>query len=152
MLCTSADDAATEDTKVSDLTAALKARGFTGTIYPRHTYGYNKYRRVRNGACNVRHPLLIIRPVSTQDVAIGVKVAKEFYMPISVRSGGHSYACMSIKQDSLHFDLRRMNKVELLPPSYNDVSVKKNLGNLKHFSCAWANWCAFCFMVTKIVA
>ena len=101
----------------------LRASGFRGEIHPRGTMGYARYRRVRNGACNDRFPMVLIRPVNSFDVSLGVKAARLFGLPVSVRSGGHSYVCSSIKHDSLHFDLRRLNKVELMPQYYNDVSA-----------------------------
>ncbi len=103
----------------------LKERGFVGGIYPKHSYGYENFRKVRNGACNHRYPRVIIRPSSTYDVSVAVKVAKELKLPVSVRSGGHSYTCMSIRHDSLHFDMRRLNKVQLLPREYGEVSYLK---------------------------
>ncbi len=114
-----------------DVVKALRAHGFVGTIYTKGTQGYQKLRLVVNGACNHRYPLVIVRPVNTYDVAAGVKVARLFNLPVSVRSGGHSYICMSIKDGSLHFDMRRMNKVELLPPSYSYVSEQQEKPILK---------------------
>ena len=35
-------------------------------------------------------------------------------MEVSVRSGGHSYTCQSIKEGGIHFDLRRLDKVEIV--------------------------------------
>ncbi len=110
---------AADSSFVDSLSSALRSHGFSGSIHPIHTYGYEKYRKVQNGACNrVLFPLLIIRPRSTSDVAVGVKVAKQHYVDISVRSGGHGYTCNNIKNGSLHFDLRRLNKVELVREGY----------------------------------
>ncbi len=106
-----------------EIARALRERGFVGGVYPKHAYGYENFRRVANGACNHRYPRVIVRPASTYDVSVAVKVAKELRLPVSVRSGGHSYTCMSIRHDSLHFDLRRLNKVELLPAAYRNVSL-----------------------------
>ena len=103
---------------------ALTRMGFSGTVHPRGGYpdpGYARYRRVANGACNSRFPRIIVRPLDEVDVAAAVRVATKFKLDLSVRSGGHGYVCNSIKHDGLHVDLRRMNKVQLLPPSYHDV-------------------------------
>jgi FAD/FMN-containing dehydrogenase len=54
----------------------------------------------------------INRPESTEEVAIGVRVAKRLKLDISVRSGGHSYTCQSIKDGAIHFDLRELNRVQ----------------------------------------
>ncbi len=54
----------------------LRDRGFTGGIHPQHTTQYERLRRVMNGACNHRRPRVIIRPGSTYDVSVAVKVAR----------------------------------------------------------------------------
>jgi hypothetical protein len=33
---------------------------------------------------------------------------------ISIRSGGHDYICANLKNDSFHFDMRKMNKIEMV--------------------------------------
>ena len=38
-------------------------------------------------------------------------------MQMSVRSGGHDYICASLKNDSLHLDLREINGIDLWPES-----------------------------------
>ena len=88
---------------------------FSGTI---HYSGNAEYQRLRlgyNGACRSLFPAAILRPETTEDVAAGVKTANKLGMEISVRSGGHDYICASLKNDSLHFDLRKINVIELLP-------------------------------------
>ena len=112
-----------------ELVHSLKSHGFRGSIHPHHSYGYEKYRKVQNGACNrVLFPLVIIRPASTYDVAVGIKVARSHYIDISVRSGGHGYTCNNIKNGSLHFDMRRLNKVELVKDGY--VSQQLDSGTI----------------------
>lgn len=49
---------------------------------------------------------------------------RDYKIPISVRSGGHSYTCMSIRHDSLHFDMRRLKKVDLLKRTGYEVRRK----------------------------
>ena len=51
---------------------------------------------------------------------------------MSVRSGGHSYTCQSIKEGGIHFDLRRLDKVEIVGegqvgmlPLFGDSTSKK---------------------------
>ncbi len=97
---------------------SLQAHGFRGSVYPHGTGGYAKYRPVEIAECNVRYPLIIVRPVDTRDVAIGIKVAREQYVDVSVRSGGHGYNCNSIKNGSMHFDMRRINHVEVFRDHY----------------------------------
>ncbi len=100
---------------------SLKNYGFTGSILPYGNYAYERYRKVKNGACNVLYPLIIIRPANERDVAVGIKVARAVDVDISVRSGGHGYTCNNIKNGSLHFDLRKLNRVELVKDKYGKV-------------------------------
>ena len=46
----------------------------------------------------------------------------------SVRSGGHSYICTSIKEGSLHIDLRNMDNVELVNDSDSPTGLAALLG------------------------
>ena len=93
---------------------ALLDGGFSGEIYLKDEEGFELYRKVKNGACNKIIPLSVIRPRNTRDVSIAVKAAGKLSVAISVRSGGHSYTCGSLKPDSLHFDLRLLNEKELI--------------------------------------
>ena len=102
---------------------ALKANGFQGTIHTQDSEKFNSLRKIQNGACDKIVPLVIARPRSTQDVALAVRVSKTHHLPISVRSGGHSFTCTSLKHGSLHLDLRKLNKVKLVP------SAKVKLAN-----------------------
>ena len=111
-------------TAATTIVQGLRDWGFSGSIYPYGHRDYERYRRVKNGACNVLFPLVVIRPASQRDVAVGVKVARAVDIDISVRSGGHGYTCNSIKNGSLHFDLRRLNKVELVKEPYAKVGLR----------------------------
>ena len=48
------------------------------------------------------------------DVSRAVRAARSAGLELSVRSGGHSYTCQSIKQGGVHLDLRRLNKIEVV--------------------------------------
>ncbi len=61
--------------------------GFVGSIHTNRDEYYEFFRQVENQACNVLFPLVIVRPVSTRDVAIGVKVAKD--LGLEIRSVKH---------------------------------------------------------------
>ena len=75
---------------------------------------FDSLRLVQNGACNHVKPSVIVRPKSAAQVASCLRAAKKFNLPVSVRSGGHSYECMSVKNNSLHIDMRLMNKIQRL--------------------------------------
>ena len=41
--------------------------------------------------------MILVKPLSTQDVSVAVKFAVYYDLKISVRSGGHSYQCLGTK-------------------------------------------------------
>ena len=69
-------------------------------IHMKGSYGYHQKRKVQNGACDNIYPDLIVAPKSTQDVSTIVSIASNYKIPISVKSGGHSYICQGIKPGS----------------------------------------------------
>ena len=73
---------------------------------------FEKVIKVKNGMCKGLEPGLVARPINAAEVAMCVVAAREFNFSISVRSGGHSYICQSSKSNSLHLDLRKLNKIE----------------------------------------
>ena len=62
---------------------------------------FNNARVVHNGLCNNIVPDVIVIPTSTNDVSTIVKIVRHFDIPISIRSGGHSYICSNIRQGRL---------------------------------------------------
>jgi hypothetical protein len=62
---------------------------------------YEKRRELKNGMCKYIYPDLVVVPKSTEDVSKIIKVANHYNTPISVRSGGHSYTCQSVKPGNL---------------------------------------------------
>ena len=63
---------------------------------------YMKFQTVHNGLCKDIFPDVIVIPSSTTDVSKIVKVTRRYNIPISIRSGGHSYICSNIKQGRYH--------------------------------------------------
>jgi FAD/FMN-containing dehydrogenase len=61
-----------------------------------------------------RHPVAIVRPASTADVALAVGFARDNGLPIAVRSGGHSVAGHSTT-DGVVIDLSRMKDLAIDP-------------------------------------
>ena len=47
------------------------------------------------------------------------------YLNILVRSGGHSYTCTNIKQDSVHIDMRGMDSIELTQVILSKMGKRK---------------------------
>ena len=66
-------------------------------VYLRGSPHYEKRRKVKNGLCKYIFPDMVVAPKSVGDVSRIVKIAGNFDVPLSVRSGGHSFLCQSIK-------------------------------------------------------
>ena len=66
-----------------------------------------------NADCNGILPLLVVRPSTEEDIALTVRRSTTFGLPLSVRSGGHSYTCDGIKPGSVHLDLRSRVRKQL---------------------------------------
>ena len=81
-------------------------------VYEQGLPGYYERRKVLNGLCASVFPDLVVVPKTTNDVAKIVKISRQNNVPLSVRSGGHSYICANIKPKGIQVDLRKMNKVE----------------------------------------
>ena len=69
---------------------------------------------MHNGLCSHIYPDWIVVPHRTEDIAFVVQLTNKHNIPISVRSGGHSYTCTNIRQGGVHFDMREMNHVGLV--------------------------------------
>ena len=80
----------------------LKLR-LSGGIFRKGSKAYENRRNVHNGLCDKIFPDYIIVPESAEDVSIIIKAANDYKLPISVRSGGHSYTCQSIKTGMVIF-------------------------------------------------
>ena len=62
-----------------------------------------------------RRPRAIVRAATAQDVAAAVTFARSHGLPLSVRSGGHSLAQLSVIDDALMVDLSAMKRVTVDP-------------------------------------
>ena len=71
----------------------------------------------------------LFEPVrSAHDVSLAVQFSRQEGLPLSVRSGGHSYTCTSLKDGSVHLDMRLMNKVRLVHTNRSDTGLAAELG------------------------
>ena len=77
------------------------------------------------------------RPESTADVAAAVRAARSGGVEVSVRSGGHSYTCQSIKKGGMHFDLRRLDKIEVV--GEGQVGIGRRIQQNSLTNC-WINY------------
>jgi len=69
--------------------------------------------RVFNHRRPDRYPRGVVQPVTVEEVANAVKLAKEMGLRVSVRSGGHSWAAWSVRNDALLIDLGNLKHLEL---------------------------------------
>ena len=69
----------------------------TSAVYKRGSFGYFERKLTQNGLCSNIFPDLIVVPKSTHDVSSILKLSRKYHVPISVKSGGHSYICSNIK-------------------------------------------------------
>ena len=87
---------------------------FTGELLRQGDSGYDDARLVWNGMFD-RHPALIARCRTTQDVVNAVNFARENDLIIAVRGGGHSAVGYGTCDDGIVIDLAEMNTVEVDP-------------------------------------
>jgi FAD/FMN-containing dehydrogenase len=97
--------------------AALRERldaQFDGEVILPGDEQYEELRHVHNRAYD-RHPALIVRAKSAQDVAKAVRFALWEDKRIAVRSGRHSIAAYSTGDDAVVIDLGAMDRIEIDP-------------------------------------
>ena len=77
------------------------SRSIKGEVLVRGSVAYEKRRLIHNGLCTHLYPDWIVVPERTEDVVEIVKITNKYNVPISVRSGGHSFTCTSTKQGKI---------------------------------------------------
>ena len=90
------------------------ARSFSGTLLQPADEGFDEARLVWNGIHD-RHPALIARCTTPDDVVAAVNFARENGLTVAVRGGGHSAPGYATCDDGIVIDLQPMNKVEVDP-------------------------------------
>jgi len=88
--------------------------GFAGEIVRPGDPGYDAARVVWNGMID-RHPALIVRPATTDDVSMAIRFARERQLVVAVRGGGHSIPGLSTCDGGLVIDLSRMRGARVDP-------------------------------------
>jgi FAD/FMN-containing dehydrogenase len=88
---------------------------FSGQLLFRGDPGYEEARvgRIFNGRRPDRSPAAILFAESDADVVEGVLLARHNGWTVSVRSGGHSWAAWSLREDALLIDLGLLREIEL---------------------------------------
>jgi hypothetical protein len=72
--------------------------------------GYDDARAVHNGMID-KHPALLVRCTSAEDVARCIRFGRDHDVPISVRGGGHNAAGLGVADDGLVIDLAGLSEV-----------------------------------------
>jgi FAD/FMN-containing dehydrogenase len=75
---------------------------------------YEQSRRVFNAMID-RRPAVIIKCSGAEDVAHGVRVAREYGLPVSVKGGGHSVAGNAVCDDGVMLDMSGMKQITVDP-------------------------------------
>jgi FAD/FMN-containing dehydrogenase len=83
-------------------------------LTPRDAH-YDGSRRIWNGAID-RYPAIVALCTNPQDVAAGVRVAREYDIPLSARGGAHDWAGRALRDGGLVLD----------PSAMRDVSIEAN--------------------------
>lgn len=85
--------------------------GFDGTLLLRGDEGFEAARvdRVFNRRLPARTPAAVLRVADEQDVVRGVRLARERGWQVAVRSGGHSWAQWSVRDDAIVLDLAALD-------------------------------------------
>jgi FAD/FMN-containing dehydrogenase len=86
----------------------------TGLVLVPGDEGYHDARRVWNAGID-RHPAVIARCRSTQDVVAAITLARERGLEISVRGGAHNAAGTAVADDGLMLDLSELREVTVDP-------------------------------------
>jgi len=95
---------------LAELPAALRER-----IHVRGEKTYEEARvgRVFNARRPDRFPVAVLFAQSDQDVIAGVRLAGKIGVTVSIRSGGHSWAAWSVRENALLIDLGGMREKSL---------------------------------------
>src|SRR5918996_1969789 len=90
------------------------ARKFSGSLLQPGDDGYDEHRLVWNGIHD-RHPALIARCTTPEDVVAAVNFARTHDLTVAVRGGGHSAPGYATCDDGIVIDLSPMKGIEVDP-------------------------------------
>ena len=90
---------------------------FTGQLLERGQPGYEEARadRVFNARRPDRFPAAVLLAGTEDDIVAGVRLARARGLHVSVRSGGHSWAAWSVRDDALLIDLGGLRDIRYDP-------------------------------------
>jgi len=99
---------------ISPITQALETQ-LRGTIIGADATEFDQLRRVWNGAID-RRPCAIVRCADARDVQLGLQVARDHRVGVTVRGGGHNVAGLAVRDGALLLDLGGMRAVNVNTP------------------------------------
>ncbi|ANP52053.1 FAD/FMN-containing dehydrogenase [Streptomyces griseochromogenes] len=93
--------------------------GFTGAFWRNGDTGFDDAAasRLFNHRRPSRRPAVVLRAAHAADVAAGVRLAAAEGWKVAVRSGGHSWAAWSLREDTLLIDLALFTRMSYDPDS-----------------------------------
>src|ERR1700730_1527464 len=94
---------------------------FSGKVITPADAEYDSARSVWNGAID-RHPAVIARCSTPEEVAAAIKFARDEALEISVRGGGHNFAGFTVCKDGMMIDLSAMRQVSVDPGARRAVA------------------------------
>ena len=104
------------------VTAQFTLEGFGGTVFRPGDGDYEDARMVFNGMID-RHPAIIARCASVDDVVAVVDLARSNDLPLSVYGGGHGVTGSAVVDAGVCLDLRGMRGVTV-DPAASTASVE----------------------------
>ena len=87
-------------------------KGFSGRLVTRDDADYEAARTIWNTAAD-RRPALIARCQTTADVCSVVRHANDRGLPLSVRAGGHNFACTALTDGGIVLDVRGLRRMDV---------------------------------------
>ena len=100
----------------SSIATGLQACGFVGRLVEPADADYDSARAGWNGAID-RYPAAIAYASDADDVAAGIRAARDAGLAFTVRAGAHSVSGRSMRDGALCIDLRALNAVDVDPES-----------------------------------
>jgi FAD/FMN-containing dehydrogenase len=88
------------------------AKGLKGQVLKPDSAGYNEARSIWNAMID-KHPSLIVRCTSTEDVVNSVRFAKSHGLLVAIRGGGHNIAGNASCDGGMVIDLSQMKAVKV---------------------------------------
>jgi FAD/FMN-containing dehydrogenase len=99
-------------------------------------YEKERINRIFNAIKPNRYPRAIVKATCSWHVQEAVRLANKLQCRVSVRSGGHSWASWSLRDDVILIDLEELNEIELdedkkivkVSPSTTGMQLNESLG------------------------